>query len=339
MLLHHTWHALGTTCALTLAATSVAGARVRCAAALATAEAFVHGAEQRFSRFIPTSELCQLNAAAGDWFTASDDLYDLVAAALSWSRTTKGLFDPTILPALRQSGYDRSFAEIAHQQIGASPPATIPHRTAAETGLSGEIAIDPDRRAIRLPKGAAIDLGGIGKGWIADALMTRVLGDIPDALISLGGDLVARGGPEPGHGWIIGVRDPRVPGDGPPNYLGGFELTDGAVATSGASWRWWVRDGVTMHHLIDPRTGRPAAHLTPGAGPHELLAATALAATGAAADVRAKTALLAGRAVGLASLDGGADYAGLLILGDGSMLPSANLAHYLAAHGPGVPRS
>ncbi len=351
MLLHKTWHALGTTCELTLATAPVVGAQARCAAVLNAAEAFVHAAEQRFSRFIPTSELCQLNAAAGDWFVASVDLYDIVTVAFSWTRITHGLFDPTILPALRQSGYDRSFETIAHQHLDTTPSGAIPQWPAAETGLSGEVTLDPERRAIRLPRGAAIDLGGIGKGWIADAVMARVLGDLPDVLINLGGDLVARGGPEPGHGWIIAVRDPRAPDDGPPRYLGGFELTESAVATSGAGRRWWVLNGVTMHHLIDPRTGRPAAHLSPNSGSglsgstgsRGLLAATALVAgtgssgSGAAADVRAKTALLAGRAAALASLDGGLDYAGLVILGDGSMLPSANLAHYLSAHGPARP--
>lgn len=292
-------------------------------AALASAEEAIRAYEARFSRFIPTSELCALNAAAGDWFLASPELFAIISDALVWARATGGLFDPLILPALRQLGYDRTFEEIAHRDLGSAAPQAVPRWTYAD------VTLDPQRRAIRLPLGGAIDLGGIGKGWIADAVLAGPLGAWPDAMVSIGGDLAVRGGPQPGRGWIIGLRDPRHEVEEEPTYLGGVELRAGGIATSGAAWHWWLRQDTVLHHLIDPRTGRPATLVSVNALPDAVLAVTALARSGAAAEVRAKEALLLGLPAGLAMLDGGDDHAGIFIMGGGSLRLSANLHAYL----------
>jgi FAD:protein FMN transferase len=119
----------------------------------------------------------------------------------------------------------------------------------------------------RLATGTGIDLGGLAKGWMADRLVER-LGD--NALANIGGDLAARGAGPIGEGWPIGFGGEVV------------AVHDAAAATS-ATWR---RRWGSVHHLIDPRTGRPAET--------DLGQVQVLAGNGVDAEVLAKTALLLG---------------------------------------------
>jgi thiamine biosynthesis lipoprotein len=123
----------------------------------------------------------------------------------------------------------------------------------------------------RLEPGVGIDLGGIAKGWMADRLVER-LGQ--NALANLGGDLCARG--------------PGPAGDGWPVDLAGVTLLLQAqgAATSSTRKRAWKVGEETLHHLIDPRTGRPAAG--------DLAEVSVVATSAALAEVVAKTALLLG---------------------------------------------
>ncbi|GAC1451393.1 MAG: hypothetical protein PVSMB4_11200 [Ktedonobacterales bacterium] len=167
-------------------------------------------------------------------------------------------------------------------------------------------------------------------------MATRYLDGFAAYLVDLGGDLRLRGGPAEGQPWLVGIEAPgetqaHAPRgeDAPaPHYVAGFELGGGAVATSGDARRWWVHAGRRMHHLIDPRTGQPAAVTGPGA---RALTFTALAATACQADVLAKVGFLLGHPAGLALLDRGTEAAGLCVLEDGEPVGSRNLEAYLAA--------
>ncbi|TME75432.1 MAG: FAD:protein FMN transferase, partial [Chloroflexi bacterium] len=100
------------------------------------------------------------------------------------------------------------------------------------------LLLDQATRSAALAPGAALDLGGIAKGALADLLIDE-LGE--NAVCNLGGDLRVRGAGPEGDGWHIGLCDGTL-----------VALRDGAVCTSGISKRRW---GHSMHHLIDPRTG------------------------------------------------------------------------------------
>ena len=84
--------------------------------ALETAADALHALEARLTRFQPSSELSALNRAAGDWFIASETLFEIVQLARAARETSNGLFDPTILNALEAAGYDRSFDEIGQRE-------------------------------------------------------------------------------------------------------------------------------------------------------------------------------------------------------------------------------
>ena len=90
----------------------------------------------------------------------------------------------------------------------------------------------------RLRPGAAVDLGGVGKGWLADRLAER----LENAVVNLGGDLRALGAGPGGEGWTAGLCDGSA-----------VRVTDAGIATRGRAGRRWAGG----HHLVDPRTGAP----------------------------------------------------------------------------------
>ena len=96
---------------------------------LKAAQDFIEASERRLSRFLPDSELSQLNRSAGEWVDVSDDLLDLLRQSMDFWRATHGLFDPSILPDLKRAGYDRSMDDIrARGDQPATIPASLPSR-------------------------------------------------------------------------------------------------------------------------------------------------------------------------------------------------------------------
>ncbi len=123
---------------------------------LGRAERWLLAYEERFSRFRESSELSQLNQLSGRPFEASPALFHLVQLALEFAQKSEGLFDPTILGALEQAGYDRSFELLdvdRRQRRSPQPRASF-----------RQVGLDPSVREISLPEGVGLDLGGIGKG-------------------------------------------------------------------------------------------------------------------------------------------------------------------------------
>jgi len=193
--------------------------------------------EERFSRFRPGSLLSRLNRGE-----AIDDPFFAHACALALEAFafTGGLFNPLVLPALRQAGYGVTFASVA----GGDPRAmTVP---------SPREAIAIEGTTVRLLAGE-LDLGGIVKGWSVDLAAGMAANAGVAALVNGGGDLRAIGTEEGARdGWLV-----RIDGlDGEPAWEG--EVA-GALATSTTIKRAWrTNAGGRAHHLIDPRTGLPA---------------------------------------------------------------------------------
>lgn len=329
------------------------------AGALAGVEAgmaWLREVDQRLTRFQEGSELCQLNRAAGRWQPVSDLLFRAMQAALKAAEASNGWFDPTLLPQLEALGYDRDYAQVAHspgESRSASTSATTPG------GKWRDIQLDAQGKRILLPEGTRLDLGGIAKGWAADVALRDCLRAFPDVIVNVGGDLRLRGERAPGDPWAVGIRDPQydhLPEPSP--NIAVISFHQGGLATSGATGRWWYHGDRREHHLLDPRTGRPA-HLwmqpddaaNSGADAGRLIAtATALARTAARAEVAAKVALLRGYPDALSAVEAawerrskhGAhllpadqDVALLLVMGNGEVLMSRNMEAYLETCGGG----
>jgi thiamine biosynthesis lipoprotein len=227
--------------------------------------------EQRWSRFLPTSEVSVLNTRAGAAVEVSAETRLLVARAVEAWRITGGAFDPTVLGSLQRAGYSRSF------ELGPRPVS------AAGLAIVGCTDITIGASAVRLPPGTGFDPGGIGKGLAADLTVEEALAaGAAGVCVNLGGDLRVAGEPPAGTTWTIAVEHPWA--SAPLVRLG---LGAGAVATSTTLRRAWTIDGRRYHHLIDPATGVPATT--------DLTSATVVTGQAWAAEVLAKAVLLRGR--------------------------------------------
>jgi thiamine biosynthesis lipoprotein len=241
------------------------------------AEARLADLERRWSRFLLDSEISQCNALAGRTVVVAPETVRLVMLAVEGWKLTGGCFDPTVLSAVRDAGYDRDFAESARRASMHTPP-----RAQRAPGCSG-IVCDEHRNTVTLPAHVQFDPGGIGKGLAADIVTEELLAaGAAGALVSVGGDVRVRGEAPAGTTWTVAVVDSAHPGV----ELVRVGLLDGAVATSSRLQRRWQTRTGAAHHLIDPMTGIPA--LTP------LVAVTAVTRDGWWAEVVAKAVLIGG---------------------------------------------
>ncbi len=207
-----------------------------------------------FSRFRPESELNRVNRDPSEVIVLSPLFAGALRTALGAAAATDGLVDPTLAAAIEAAGYDRDFALLADDDERPVGPA-VPGRWRT---------VRLSARLLSRPPGTALDLNGVVKALAVDAALELIAGD---GLVAAGGDVATRGGA------VVGLPG----GDS-------LRLLAGGVATSGTTKRRWRRGGETQHHLLDPRTGRPAASRWDEV--------TVAAGSCVAADVAAKAAFL-----------------------------------------------
>jgi thiamine biosynthesis lipoprotein len=202
------------------------------------------------SRFRPDSELATVNRAGGRPVDVGPVLFEAVEVALRVAALTDGLVDPTVGATLRMAGYDRTFAEIRlrdGRMLRPAFPAVAGWRS---------VTLSRGRRTIRVPSGVELDLGATAKALAADrAAATIAAATGVGALVSLGGDVAVAGLP-PDAGWAVRIADDHAsPLDGPGPVV---SIVGGGLASSGTGVRRWTTAEGEFHHIVDPRTGRPA---------------------------------------------------------------------------------
>ncbi len=267
-------------------------------------EQWVARREAALSRFDPASELSRLNARAGDWIEVSPLLFGVLERAVAIARATDGLVTPVVLNALLAAGYDRPFA------AGLDGDATLAATPGPAPGADC-VELDVSRRSVRVPPGVGLDLGGIAKGYLADALADEL--HLP-SLVDLGGDVAVRGPRRDGTAWVVETE---------PDCSGATRLLlieRGGIATSGTERRRWMRGKRVQHHLIDPRTG--------GVAETDLLRTTVIAPTTWLAEVATKVAMLLGLDAAMQFVNGRSELAGLFVTEDGAEHPSTRLGWF-----------
>jgi thiamine biosynthesis lipoprotein len=270
------------------------------AAAAAMAKHALLGWHRRFSRFEATSELSRLNRDPRLEVPISPLMRRLLQAAEQAANDTGGLVDATLGSELERAGYASHMvaAGIPFAQTLPLAPARAPAGSNPADRWS-QITIDRRAGAVIRPAGMSIDLGGIAKGVFADELAAMLAGFDAFAL-DCAGDI--RLGGRAGQ-----LRDVQVESPFERRTLHTFRATATGVATSGIGRRsWTAAGGRPAHHLLDPRTGRPAFT--------GIVQVTALAPTAAQAEVLAKAALLSGPDRATEWLAHG----GVVVLDDGS---------------------
>jgi FAD:protein FMN transferase len=269
---------LGRTRAMATGVTIHGASTAGCAdAAVDDALGVFHRVEAACTRFDPDSPLMRVNADPSHWHEVPPTLFLAVQEAYRAHQKTKGRFDPRVLQDLVGFGYDRSLdfhaGRVETSGAGAGRRPAPPWRPRFRGGPRPQLHVGTE----------PLDLGGIGKGLAVRWAAERLEPFVDQFLIDAGGDIACRGGGPERDGWRVAVEDPRG-GSGP---LAVVALEDEACATSSVRLRRWRCSGKAVHHLVDPRTGRPG-----GAG---LLAVTVIAADPAEAEVTTKSLFLAGR--------------------------------------------
>jgi thiamine biosynthesis lipoprotein len=241
----------------------------------------------RLTRHSDVSELATLNADPNEEVLVGPTLAAALRAGQRATEQAEGLVDITLLDARLAAEGLR-----AEGSASESSPAPTPGSRAFDWSLLHE------RRGaalVRRPAGLRFDLDGIGKGWIADRAL-GLLASWPSAVVDADGDLAVRAAP--GRMWEIAVDDPRAP----VASIATLRLAAPAsvparwgVATSGTSIHRWTVKGRPSHHLIDPRTGRPAVT--------DVVQATVIAGSALRAEALAKAAVIAGSGEGFALLE------------------------------------
>jgi thiamine biosynthesis lipoprotein len=275
--------------------------------------------EQRWSRFIPDSEISRLNRNAGRPVAVHASTLLLVERGVEAWRLTGGSFDPTVLGDVTRAGYDVS---LVGSLDGPSPIERAPGVSDLVRACS-DIEIDHDDSIIRLPPDTGFDPGGIGKGLAADLLVDAAMTHGADGVcVNIGGDLRVAGRAPHGGSWTVGVEHPDRAAP-----VAVLDVAAGAVATSTTLRRRWTVAGQRRHHLIDPRTGQPSDS--------DVDVMTVVTGEAWRAEVLATACLLRGARRAFDLLD--VDAHGLVVTATGAVLESGGLSPFLRP--PAVPVS
>jgi FAD:protein FMN transferase len=219
------------------------------AAARAALEQELDAIDVACSRFRDDSELARVNASAGRTVRVGPLLLEALRVALRASDATGGIVSPTLGRSLRLAGYDRTFRLVALRDADGFDARF-------EAVVHASVELDEERSTVRVPLGVELDLGATAKALAADRA-ARAAHEAAGCgvLVSLGGDVAVAGDSPPG-GWSVRIADDHatpLDTNGPTVALAG-----GGLASSGTTVRRWRSGDAELHHIVDPRSGRPA---------------------------------------------------------------------------------
>lgn len=260
--------------------------------------------DQKLSRFIPASEISEINRNAGrSPVPVSIETFSVIETALMISELTAGAFDITVgslvdawrITPLAEGGGEREWEPPA--------PSTI-DQARALTG-HGKVILDHERNSVLLPPaGMSLDLGGIAKGYALDIVADRLHSHgVSSFLAELGGNIFAGGRNRKGQPWKIGILHPRRPTD----IIAWIEVTDASVSTSGDYENYRTFRGERFNHIIDPRTGMTAK---------TLVSVTIISPSATLADALSTAAFVLGPEEGLKLIENRPDADGIFIDSD-----------------------
>ena len=210
--------------------------------------------DSQMSTYREDSELSRFNRFdKTEWFPVSEHTYVVIARAQEIGKLTGGALDVTVGPLV----------DLWH--FGPEKGQGIPddERIAEALDMLGqdEILFRPEPVAIRKERPEIrVDLSAVAKGYAVDLVAWSLLQQgIQNFLVDIGGEVRARGVNQSGMPWRLGVETPISEGRAIQTTV---PLTDASMATSGDYRNFFELDGTRYSHIIDPRTGRPAAHRT-----------------------------------------------------------------------------
>ncbi|MDR4459907.1 MAG: FAD:protein FMN transferase [Nitrospirales bacterium] len=262
--------------------------------------------EELLSTWIPTSELSQVNAAAGrESIQVSQETFDVLMQSLKMAELTQGAFNIALGPAVNAWNVSGE---------GQVPPQEDLEALRPQIELSN-VQLDETTRSVWLRRpGMSIDVGGIGKGYAADlAVKVMRTTGATAGVVALSGDIKTFGRMPDAQRFVFGIQHPRKEQG---EVLGRIELEDEAVSTAGDYQRYFMRDGVRFHHILDPQTLHPARGCQ---------SVTIIAKEGVMADGLDTGIFVMGPDQGMALIESLPDVEGVIVDQEGTVLVSSGL--------------
>ncbi|MBO8160372.1 MAG: FAD:protein FMN transferase [Thermosipho sp. (in: Bacteria)] len=234
---------------------------------------------EKFDPYKEGSILYNLNHS-DDWYEVDDETFALIELALRYAKVTDGAFDPTIGRLVELWGFSSYSEKLAEDSVHVIPSEEAIKKALDNSGYE-KVELDYQKKAIKT-NGVWFDLGGIAKGYALERAYQIAKAADPECtgFIEAGGDIRIFGPKFGKDFWIIGIRNPR--GTDSIDYI---YLKGGSVATSGDYERYFIVDGERYHHIIHPRTGKPA---------NGAISATAIADDAISADAYSTAAFVLG---------------------------------------------
>ena len=224
--------------------------RARLEAASEDAFEEVRRLDRALSNYRPESEWSKVNAQAAERpVKVSAELFDLLSACVEYSRRSEGAFDISVGPLMKVWGFYKGTGHL---------PREGEVRGALEKVGYRNILLDAAARTVRFARaGVELDPGGIGKGYAVDRMVDTLRKDgVASALVSASGSSIYALGAPPGEaGWRVRIRDPKDE----TKTVTEVTLKNESMSTSGSYEKFFQADGRIYSHIMDPRTGFPAA--------------------------------------------------------------------------------
>ena len=266
----------------------------------------IHRLEQILSTWISDSELSRINAEAGQRAVeAGPETMELLEHSLEMARLTEGGFNIAIGPAVEAWNVSREGRIPNREELDATRPLM---------DLSA-IHINREAGTVYLARsGMRVDIGGIGKGYAAD-FAARVMREAGASagVVAISGDIKTFGRLPDGQRFVFGIQHPRKENG---ITIGQLELEDEAVSTAGDYQRYFEKDGIRYHHILDPQTLQPARLSR---------SVTIVARTGVLADGLDTGIFVMGPEKGMALIERSPGVEGVIVGADGTVSVSSGL--------------
>lgn len=255
--------------------------------------------EQMLSATVEGSDLWRINHSSGAPVTVSEDTVSLLQTALYYARLTDGKIDPTIQPV----------SELWH--FGSDDTPCVPESSDLEEALTHvsyqTVFIDGNTVTLADPQ-AAINLGFIAKGYIADRMKEYLLEQgVQSACINLGGNVMLIGSKPDGSSFKVGIQKAFAE-DGVTAAV--INVRDISVVTSGIYERYFYENDVLYHHILDTATGYPVEN--------DIASVTVLSSSSTDADALSTTCYCLGLEKGMEFMDSMENTEYMFLMKDGS---------------------
>ena len=264
--------------------------------------------EQLLSKTIEGSDVWRINHAEGQPVEVDPVTAEVIRTALAISEISEGAFDITIAPASALWDFKAETPALPDAEALADAASRVNWR-----------ALQLEGNTVTLPAGMMIDLGGIAKGYIGDAVRAYLENrGITSAVLAFGGNIVTIGTKPDGKLWKIGVQD--IDGPAMESMLV-LQMGGGSAVTSGNYERGFELDGVRYHHILEPATGWPVQN--------SLASVTILGDSSAMGDGLSTAAFVLGEEKGLALIESMKDTEAIFILKDRTVITTSGGEKYL----------